>query len=105
MLRGHIWTSRANPAAPQKDAILAAGVTRALYTDDFESAFKSLRAKDTLVVKGYRGCGRSEAEIRKNIARIHAKGAVVLDVETGKLSTGKQREVLIAAAIKALANE
>ena len=106
MLRGHIWPSRAFPAKTQETAILAAGVSkRVLYTDDIEDAIGSLRAGDRLVVAGFRGLGRTQAQIDANIAKVHAKGAAVMDAVTGRLSTGKYRAQMFDEAVKALANE
>jgi len=105
--RGHIWTSRRFTDAAQRPAILAAGVSekRALYVNDIEGAIKSLRKGNRLVVKDFRGMGRSRREINENIEKVHAKGAAVMEAETGKLFTGKNRKAFVDTACKALSNE
>lgn len=106
MDRGHIWTSKAFPESAQRPVVLGAGVEkRSLYVDDFPAALKSLRKGDRLVVHGFRGVGRSIAEIAANLGAVHAKGASVMDAETGRLSTGRYRKTMLDDAAKALANE
>lgn len=106
MDRGHIWTSRKFREAPQRQALLAAGVAeRVIYVDEIDDVINALRANDRLVVAGFRGLGRNRAVIAANITRIHAKRCCVADAESGRLSTGKYCIAMIEDAVRALANE
>jgi len=103
-LRGNIWTSPRFSDAAQRPALVAVGA-KPIYADQFEGALKSLRKDNRLVVKDFRGVGRSRSEIEKNIDRVHAKGAVVMEAETGRLSTSKHRKALVDEAVKKLGDE
>ena len=106
MFRGHIRETARSPAKEQEVILLAFGVPRrAIYVDDLPSAVKSLRSGERLVVAGLRALGRTEAEINTEIEKVHSRGAAVLDAATGRTTAGKHRKVLIAEAVKALANE
>jgi len=106
-LRGHIWTSRRFPDAAQRPAILAAGVSeaRALYVNNIEAAITSLRKGNRLIVKDFRGLGRGRSEINENIKKVHAKGAAVIEAETGWTSTGKRRQDLVDEAVRRLGHK
>lgn len=106
MLRGHIWDSARFSASAQESILLAAEVPkRAIYAADIDTAVRSLRAGDRLVVAGFRGLGRDRETIQKNIERVHAKRCAVMDAMTGNLSTGKNCKALVDEAVTAMANE
>lgn len=105
IFRGHIWTSRAFTEVAQKP-ILAPICGGAIYTDDFDHAIKSLRQGNALVVPGMRGIGRGRAEILANVARVHARGAVVMDAASFRLSIHKRHlAAMLDEAGIALTNE
>lgn len=89
--------------AGQEDTLAEAGVKRSAVYRELKPAIFSLRHGDILVVDGLQWLGETREEISKAVDSVHAKGCTVLDADT-KLSTAKNPEKLIDAAMRAKAN-
>ena len=106
MLRGFVRDTKAYPARRQMAVLLSAGVLeRAIYTDDFVNAVRSLRKGDVLAVAGFRALGDNKRTILAMLDTVHDRGNSVVDAATMRRSDSRDGAKLMAEALTDLANE
>lgn len=102
--RGFIHTKGTLSQTVQTEAFEKAGI-KIVFKDEMDDLIHAIRRDDEVHVVTLRGLASNRKEIFEALRKIHARGAWVVDIDTGRKSNGPDLTDLIEEAMDALVGQ